>query len=97
MNQPERTEPEFPYERHQVRIAGKQEGELHVIDIYIEERLVNRKLFFSLQEADIHLFNLELAIQLGAQFNDEGYWAFSNYPPHQSKSLQEQYYRLSKG
>lgn len=90
-------EHQFSYNKDQVRIEGNQEGELHVIDVYIEDRLVNRKLFFSLQEADIHHFNLKLAIQLGAQFNAEGYWAFDNYPLQEKTSLQEEYYRLAKG
>ncbi|RXT08103.1 hypothetical protein [Ammoniphilus sp. CFH 90114] len=90
-------EPQFPYDFSHVHFDSKQEGDLHVVDISIDDRLVNRKLFFSSQEASIHLFNLNIAIQLGATFNEEGYWAFENYPPHKRKLLEKQYYRLSKG
>lgn len=95
MNKP--SESEFPYRQHQVHFDTSEEGDLHAVDIYIENRLVNRRLFFSPQEANIHVFNLQLAIELGATFNDEGYWAFDRFPPHQKKQIQEQYYRLSKG
>ncbi|MEW9669095.1 hypothetical protein [Ammoniphilus sp. 3BR4] len=91
------SEPQFPYHQSQVHLDTSAEGELHAVDIYIENRLVNRKLFFSPQEANIHVFNLQLAIQLGATFNDKGYWAFDGYPPDQKKKIQEEYYRLSKG
>lgn len=96
MNVQEQVNPQFPYNKDHVRIECRQEEDLHTVYIYIENQLVNRKLFFAEQEASNHLHNLELALQLGASFNEKGYWAFE-VPFPKKKALQNKYYRLSKG
>lgn len=96
MNVQEHTNPKFPYDKEHVRVEYRQEEDIHVVYIFILDHLVNRKLFFSVQEAANHHHDLELALQLGATFNDKGYWSFE-VPFPMKKELQDKYYRLSKG
>lgn len=96
MNVQKQINPRFPYDKKHVRIECRQEEDIHMVCIFIQNQLVNRKLFFSVQEAANHHHDLELALQLGATFNDKGYWSFE-FPFAMKKALQDQYYRLSKG
>lgn len=96
MNTQSNFEPHFPYHPDQVRLECLHDEGLYVVYIYITDRPVNRKFFFSNQEATNHIYNLELAMNLGATFNDQGYWNFE-FPPHEKKRRHDEYYRLSKG
>jgi hypothetical protein len=88
--------PQFPYTKEQVRFNYEQENGFHVIAIFVEEELVNKRLFLTAEEVQTQLHNLELAIRLGATFNDEGYWEFE-YPPRKKRELHDQFFRLAKG
>ncbi|HJV45325.1 MAG TPA: hypothetical protein VJ824_06325 [Bacillota bacterium] len=92
MNSHNIEEPQFYYNHTQVRLDYQIEDELHVIIISIDDRPVNRMLFFSKEEALNHKHNLELALKLGAKFNDEGYWRFE-LPTSGRSEAQEEYYR----
>lgn len=94
--QEEELYPQFPYTKEQVRFDYVQEEGLHIIEIFVEEELVNKRLFLSAEEVRTQLHNLELAISLGATFNDEGYWEFE-CPPRRQRELHDQFFRLAKG